>query len=159
MNRTFLSTDVFADPSWWHWALTIPLLAAHLLSVPRAIETAIVLCAVMTLYYFIRLRSLHPFPVQVRVAYLGWLLIGLLPNMHWMFYIAFVGLIARVLFGYCLLGRLLNLAGFNRNDPLTFSLIFRVFLSRPDGGLFQWRATQGTTPLHSCTLRRKEARL
>ena len=30
MPRPALNRHVFTDFSWWHWTLTIPLLAAHL---------------------------------------------------------------------------------------------------------------------------------
>lgn len=159
MNRTFLNAHVFTDPSWWHWALTIPLLAAHLSGLPWAIEAALVLCAAMTAYYWLRLRRLRSFPVQVRVAYIGWLLTGLLPAMHWMLYVSLVGLIARVSFGYCLLGRMLSLVPFNRTEPFTFSLFRRVFFSRPDGALFEWHSDLEPAPVHSCSLRPGKAGL
>jgi hypothetical protein len=41
MHRTFLDTRVLADPAWWHWAITIPLLAAHVFALPWAIEAAL----------------------------------------------------------------------------------------------------------------------
>lgn len=40
------------------------------------------LCAVMAGYYLARLRQWWPLPVQARLAYLGWLLVGLLPWMR-----------------------------------------------------------------------------
>jgi hypothetical protein len=158
MHRTFLDTHVFADPAWWHWALTIPLLAGHVLGFPWAIEAALLLCAAMTLYYWSRLRRLQPFPVQVRLAFFGWLLIGLFPALHWMHYIALVGMSARVTVGYCLMGRILGLAWGNRTEPLTLSLLRRAFLSPPDGGLFYRRPTLGTSPpICSCSLGRRGA--
>jgi hypothetical protein len=152
MNRTFLNTRVLADPAWWHWAITIPLLAAHVCALPGAIEAALVLCATMALYYLLRLRRVRPFPVQVRLAYLGWLLMGLLPAMHWMHYIALAGTTAMVTVGYCPLGRVLSLLWFNRTEHLSLSLLKRVLSSPPDGGLFYYRPMLETgRPICSCS--------
>jgi hypothetical protein len=41
----------------------------------------------------------------------------------------FAGITARVLFGYCLLGRILSLAPWNHWQPLSFRLVRRTFLS------------------------------
>jgi hypothetical protein len=154
MSRAIVDTRVFTDPSWWHWAVTIPLLVAHVSGLPSAIEAALGLCAAMTLSYLACFRRLLPFPVQVRLTYLAWLLVGLLPAMRWMHYVALAGTTAMVLVGYCLLARMLNLAWFSRTGPLTLSLFQSVCLSPPDGGLFHWRPNLETAPLRSCSLRR-----
>lgn len=152
MRRTFLDTRVLSDPGWWHWTITIPVVAAHLLGVPWAIAAAMFLSAAMALYYFLRLRRVRPFPVQLRLAFLGVLLIGLLPAMFWLYYVALVGMTVRVTVGYCLLSRLLGLAWFNRSEPLTFSLLRRQFLSPPSGGLLRWRRTPEVDVVESCSL-------
>ena len=153
MHRAFLETRVLRDPSWWHWAITVPLLAAHVLGLPWAIEAALLLCAAMTLCYLLLMRSLQPFPVQVRLVYFGWLQVGLLPAMQWMHYIALVGTTAMVTVGYCPLGRMLALLWFNRTEPLTLSLLQRVLFSRPDGGLLYRRPMRETArPICSCSL-------
>jgi hypothetical protein len=135
-RRMAFNPRVFADLAWWHWAITIPLLAAHLAGFSWAIWAALGLCAAMALYYLLRFRSPRPIPVQVRLAFLAWLLIGLLPAMRWMYYFALVGITARVIFGYCLLARVLGLFSFNRSAPLNVALLRRQFLSPSDGGLF-----------------------
>jgi hypothetical protein len=150
MPRTFLDPRVFADPSWWHWAVTVPLLAAHLLGVPGALPAALLLCAATAAHYLLRLRRWRPLPVQVRLAYLGWLLTGLLPGMQWMHYVALVGTTAMVTVGYCPLGRVLGLLGFNRPEPLGVRLVYRQLFSPPGGGLF-YRPAGG--PTNSCSLR------
>ncbi len=106
----------------------------------------------MALSYFLRLRRVRPFPVQLRLAFLGVLLIGLLPAMHWLHYVSLVGLTARVTIGYCLMGRLLGLAWFNRTVPLTFALFCRQLLSPPSGGLLRWPLTPGVDVVESCSL-------
>ena len=107
-----------------------------LFAFPGAIEAALLLCVAMAIYYFLRVRRLRPFPVQVRVAYFAWLLMGLLPAMAWMHYVALAGTTAMVTVGYCPLARTLSLLWFNRVEPFTLTLVRRVLLSPPDGGLF-----------------------
>jgi hypothetical protein len=128
------------------------------LAFPWAIEAALLLCAAMALYYLLRLRRLRPFPVQVRLAYLGWLLVGLLPAMHWMHYVALVGTTAMVTVGYCPLARVLSLLWFNRTEPLRLPLLQRVLLSPPGGGLFYRTPLPETArPACSCSLARGRA--
>ena len=45
MSRPVLDRQVVIDVSWCHWALTIPLLAAHLTGSTWAIAAAMGLCA------------------------------------------------------------------------------------------------------------------
>jgi hypothetical protein len=112
----------------------------------------------MAAYYFARVRRWRPLPVQVRLAYFGWLATGLLPGMQWMHYVALVGTTAMVTVGYCPLARLLGLLGFNRSEPLTVGLLRRQFLSAPHGGLFYRPAGAGADrPAASCSLRRGAA--
>jgi hypothetical protein len=49
------------------------------------------------------------FPVQVRLAYTGLLLVSLWGPMNWLFWVPAIGTIAQVLFGYCTLARCLSL--------------------------------------------------
>ena len=143
MHRTFfLDMRVLADPSWWHWTITMPLLAAHLLGVPWAMGATLILCAAMAVYYLVRLRGVRPFAVQVRVAYIIWLLLGLLPLMQWMLWLALAGLVARVLIDYCLMARLLSLMWFNRTEPLTWSLVVRIFAAPPNGAIVSYRRAE-----------------
>ena len=52
MSRPTLDRRVVIDVSWWHWALTIPLLAAHLTGSTWAIAAAMGLCAAAGGYFF-----------------------------------------------------------------------------------------------------------
>lgn len=134
MRNNIVDIEVLKDPSWWHWALTVPLLAAHVAGIAYAIEAAIVLCTVMIGYYFARIQALKPFPVQIRLAYLAWLMFGLIPGFFWMHWIALFGTTAMVTVGYCPLHRMLKLLPFNRNEPFTGALIWRAFVTDPCAG-------------------------
>lgn len=136
MSRIIVQRDVLTDPSWWHWAITIPILVLHLTGVPGAIEVAIAICLGFTCVYYFRLRSLKPFPIQIRVVFLGLLLVGLLPGMAWVHWVQAIGTTAMVTVGYCLLARLLRLTSFNRTEPLTWSMVAQVLFKDPcSGGL------------------------
>jgi hypothetical protein len=139
MSRPILDRQVFFDLSWWHWALTIPLLAARLAGYPGALLCAAGLCAAAGGYFWRRLRQVRPYPVQVRIAYLGLLAVGSLPWMQWLHWVQLFGTTAMVTVGYCPLIRLLSLAPPNRTEPLTAPLVWRVFVTAPGvGGLVKW---------------------
>src|SRR5258708_3806508 len=111
-----IDRQVLTDLSWWHWACTVPLLAASLAGYPSAIVAAMVLCGAAGLYFLVRIQRLRPFPVQVRIAYLALLSLGLLPWMQWLHWIQLVGTCTMVVAGYCPLIRLLSLAPLNRTE-------------------------------------------
>ena len=139
MFATSIDRSVLKDPSWWHWVATVPLLSLHLSGVSWALGMAAVLCLAATGYFLSHTRSVKPYPVQIRIAYLAWMLVGLLPWMGWMHWIQLAGTSAMVTVGYCPLARMLGLLPFNRSQPLTWSLVGQLFLRDPcAGGLVRW---------------------
>ena len=79
-----------------------------------------------------RERSLGAFPVQLRIAYLLLLLVCYIPSMRWLYWLPVVGTLALVVFGYCLLARVLSLLPWNSREPYSLDLLRRTFLSTPD---------------------------
>lgn len=147
-NRAALS-----DPSWRHWAITIPLLVGSLAGSKWALCAALLLCALVGAYFWTRLRRIRPYPVQVRIAYVIWLSAGALPGMQWMHWIQLLGTTAMATVGYCPLVRLLSLLPFNRTEPLTFALVERAFFVEPrSGGLIDWSGPSETAPAICCSL-------
>ncbi len=139
MFNATIDRRVLADVNWWHWALTVPLLAAHLAGVAGTLETAVVLCGLVGGYFFARIGRLRPYPVQIRVAYLGLLLVGSLPWMGWLHWVQLLGTTAMITVGYCPLARFLNLLPLNRDEPFTASFVWRTFLQDPcAGGIVRW---------------------
>jgi hypothetical protein len=58
---------------------------------------------------------LEPFPVQVRIAYFLWVLVGTyVPHMTILMYITTVGLLGNLFFRYCPLARMIHLLPWNR---------------------------------------------
>ena len=149
MSQPNIAREVLTDPSWWHWTLTIPLLALRLGGVSWSIWPAVGLCVVMCGYYLVRVRRLQPYPVQIRVGYLGLLLAGTLPAMEWIHWVQLFGTTAMVTVGYCPLARMLNLLPFNRTEPLTLAFVFRTFFHDPcAGGMLSW--SSGPAPAAAC---------
>lgn len=154
MRSWHIDRTVFVDLSWWHWVLTIPLLTLHGASYRGALPVAVGLCGAVAAYFVVRLRQLRPFPVQVRLAYLSLLLVGMLPWMSWIHGVQWLGTTAMVMTGYCPLLRVLRLAPWNRAEPLTCELLYQVFLREACvGGLIRWTATTTSPQAACCSLR------
>jgi len=80
---------------------------------------------------------LSPFPVHVRIAYLAWVAAGAyVPYMTILMYITTVGLATNLFLGYCPLARTMYLMPWNRQEPMSFGLLVRVFISPPVAGRF-----------------------
>ena len=120
------------DWTWWVWTVTVVLLIIGLLGAPFAFIAAMLLTVAQGLVLWIREKSIGAFSVQLRVAYL--LLLGLcyLPQLRWLYWVPMVGTLALVIFGYCLLARILSLFPWNRAEEISADLLRRTFLSRPD---------------------------
>lgn len=91
----------------------------------------------LLLLFLLRFR-ISAFPAQVRVAYLAWVAIGTyVPNMVLLMYITTVGVATNLFIGYCPLARMMYLFPWNREEPFSFKLVARVFLSPPVSGKFK----------------------
>jgi len=153
MSKPHLDHNVFTDVSWWHWVLTVPLLVVHLAGHRWAMPAAMGLCALAGCYFWYRLRQIKPYPVQVRIAYLGWSAIGMLPGMQWMHWIQLCGTTAMVTVGYCPLIRLLSVLPPNHTEPLTVSSVWRAFIKeRCAGGLVKWPVRSSVPATNCCSL-------
>jgi hypothetical protein len=120
------------DLAWRYWLVTGGLLGAGLLGWPAGIFLAMLLSAVQIVHVIWLTRDYTAFPLQVRIGYLAMLIAGLWGPLHWIHWMLLAGITVRVLFGYCLLGRTLSLAPWNRWQPLSLELVRRTFLSPQD---------------------------
>jgi hypothetical protein len=100
-----------------------------------AIEAAIGLCVIAAGAHYAVHDSTRAMPVQVRLAFLALLVLGLAPGMWWVHWSQLVGTSAMVLVGYCPLVRMLALLPWNRAEPLTRAFAWRTFAAAPAGGL------------------------
>jgi hypothetical protein len=131
------------DLGWCYWVLTAALLGAGLSVWPAGIFLALLWCSIEVVHVLWLTRDVTAFPVQIRVACLAMLMIGLreaLQRIHWM---QLAGTIVRISIDYWLLVRTLSLAPWNRRQPLSLALIGRTFFS-----------LQGTMPPCGAVFRR-----
>lgn len=124
----------YRDIGWRYWLATVMLLAAGLSGWPNGFYLAMLLTTVQVVHFAGRERSVTAFPVQVRTAYLGLLVLAQWPPFYWLYWLQLVGTTAMVLFGYCLLARTLSLLPWNRREPFSLRLMLRTFFSRPVRG-------------------------
>jgi hypothetical protein len=125
------------DVGWWHWAVTLPLLAAHVgfgEAARPAFEAATVLCAAMAALACWRTGDPLATAVQVRLAFLALLVLGLAPAAAWFHWLQLAGMSTMLAVGYCPLARLLELMPWNRDEPLTAQSVRATFLTRPACG-------------------------
>lgn len=123
------------DITWWFWLATDVALANYLFVDREFIKEAIALAVVQMPVFAWRGGGLASFPAQVRIAYLGLLLIGLWGPFGVIHWVQLIGTTAMVLFGYCPLARCLSLLPFNRAEPLSLGLLRMTFFSPPSPNL------------------------
>jgi hypothetical protein len=69
--------------------------------------------------------------MQVRVLALAVMILGSRPGLHALLFMQLAGIAARVIFDYCLAGRMLSLLPWNRERTLTSALVRATFLTPP----------------------------
>jgi hypothetical protein len=124
-RRRLLKTE--RDMGWWYWLVTDIALAYGLLGGPFGFAPVIGITLVQAGHYLTRERSLRAFPVQVRLGYLGLLLLGQWLPLTFIYWIQLAGTSAMVCFDYCPLARVLSLMPWNRRQPFTLSLVIQTF--------------------------------
>lgn len=89
-------------------------------------------------FFFLFQYQLKPFPVQLRVVYLVWVLVGTyVPYMVILMYITTIGLASNLFLNYCPLARMMYLLPWNREEHFSFNLLMRVILTPPVPGRFK----------------------
>lgn len=119
------------DITWWYWLSTIPLLTVGNLGETNGYVLVALLTVIQIVHFIYREGSICAFPVQVRIAYLGWFLLGQVPYMQWMLWIQLIGTSLNVLVNYCPMARLMALVPWNRRQALTMRLVVKVLFSPP----------------------------
>jgi hypothetical protein len=157
-----LSQRLFLMPrslSWWIWAITALCLAAGLMGFSSGYYAAIAISASQTGVFHFREGSLFAFPVQIRLAYTGLLIVCQVPSLGWLYWVPAVGTFALVLFGYCLMARVLSLLPGNRTEPMSLDLIQRTFLTPPVVGNVHHGLPAAGCPGGACVLEGRIATL
>jgi len=130
-RRFFIKLD---DWTWWAWTAVAILLLIGLSGYDLAFVWAMAVTAGQGIVMLVRDRSPAAFSVQLRVAYLLLILIGYPSSMRWLYWLAALGTIALLVFGYCFMARFLSLLPWNSREPYTWDRLRRTFLSAPDLG-------------------------
>lgn len=125
-----------------YWQLTALLLAAHFAGWAGGLPLALVLNLLQTLHFMWARRGLRAFDAQVRLAYLGLLLLGLAGPLWPIHVLQFIGVNAMLVADYCLLARLLMLLPANRSVPLTPGLVRWLFTAPPAAGSIRQRLAE-----------------
>lgn len=120
------------DWTWWAWTITTVLLIGGLAGYSLAFVGAMVVTAGQGIILLVRDRSPAAFSVQLRVAYLLLMLISFPSPMRWFYWLLAVGTIALVVFGYCMMARILSLFPWNSRETCTLDRLRRTFFSAPD---------------------------
>lgn len=124
----------YKDYGWWYWlASTICLWLAVTIQ-PAAYEWALIIAVVQLLHFSLAEGGLAKFPIQIRLGYLAFLLLSMPEGLQWLLWVPAIGTLARVLFGYCIMARMLMLLPFNRNVTLQWSFVKEAFLAAPVRG-------------------------
>lgn len=129
-----------------YWQLTALLLAAHGAGWPEALPLVLALGSLQAAHWLAWRRSLRALDVQVRVAYLGLLFLGLLPGLWVVHAILFMGVNALLVADYCPLARLLVLLPWNRPVPLSWPLLRWLVLAPPAPGAITARLPAQAPP-------------
>lgn len=124
----------YRSVSWWYWLASACLLTLGLAGWRAGFPLAIGATIVQVIHFAVRQRSVTAFPVQVRLGYLLLLLVALPEPMQWLFWLPTIGTWAQLLFGYCLMARLVSLLPWNRKQPFSLVLLKRTLISAPVRG-------------------------
>ena len=125
---------LYREVSWWYWAVSDLLLFVGLTVAPAGFALAAALAALQIIHFRWREGNFGAFPVQVRIAFAAILALALWPPMNWLLWLLAIGTLAQAMLGYCLLARSLSLLPWNRAEPFSWPLVWRVFTARPAKG-------------------------
>ncbi|MDH5188946.1 MAG: hypothetical protein OEW37_08330 [Rhodospirillaceae bacterium] len=126
--------ETFFKLSWTYWFVTTVLLTLGIFVWPEALLAVIILNAVQSIHVLIASGKISAFPSQVRVAYLGLLIIGMIDGLAFIHWMQLVGSWAMILFDYCPLARILSLMPWNRSQPFSWDLVRMTALTPPVKG-------------------------
>jgi hypothetical protein len=124
----------YRDIGWWYWLVTACLLSLGVSGDVNGFIFAIGLTVFQLFHFVVRERGITAFPVQVRFWYLMLLIVALPEQLRLIYWIPTIGTWAQIIFGYCAMARLVSLFPWNRDEPFSFALVKKTFLSRPVRG-------------------------
>jgi len=114
--------------------MTDVVLAIGLMLWPAALYLAMLLVVVHSLHFLQRTPKITAFPMQVRLVYLGLLILGQVPYFRWVNWIQLVGTTVLLTIDYCPLARMLSLTPWNRSQPLSWKFVAAALCTKPVKG-------------------------
>jgi len=117
-----------------YWLITAVALAIGLLLWPPALFLAMAVTLAHSLHFLLHAPRITAFPMQVRIGFLGLLILGQAPYFGWVNWIQLGGVTALLTTGYCPLARILSLMPWNRTRPLSRTLFVTAIFSPPLAG-------------------------
>jgi len=120
--------------SWWFWLVTAILLSLGVFGVPLFFKWAIALTVAQIIYFSFKLQGVTSFPMQVRVCYLGLLVVSQPKMLQWLYWVPTIGTWAQVLVGYCLMARVVTMFPWNREEAFTWHYFRKTIFSPPVPG-------------------------
>lgn len=120
--------------AWWYWLATLTALAWGVAGWEPGYGIAMGVTLIHAAHWLRRGHRPSSLPMQVRIAYLGILALGLWPPLSLLHWMQLAGTSALLVFDYCPLARALSLMPWNRRVPLTGRLVLRVLLAPPVRG-------------------------
>lgn len=117
--------------NWWYWLVIACLLSVGVSGYKIGFILAIGVSLFHLAHFLISEQRVTAFTVQVRFWYLMILLVSYPEPMQIIYWLPALGTWARVIFGYCLLARILSLMPWNRHEPFSARLVMKTFFSRP----------------------------
>jgi len=124
----------YKKDSWWFWVVTAIFLSLGVAGVPVFFKWAIALTVVQIIYFSVKLQSVSSFPMQVRVCYLGLLVVSQPKMLQWLYWVPTIGTWAQVLVGYCLMARIVSMYPWNREEAFTWRYFKKTIFSAPVHG-------------------------
>lgn len=125
---------LYREPIWWAWLATVILIGVGLAGYEAGFYAAIGLSTLQIAWLATLERLLWSLPVQIRIAYTLCLIGYEFSAMRGFYWFTAAGTVAFLIFGYCVLARMLSLMPWNRREPLTVPLVRRTFLTPPAVG-------------------------
>ena len=110
------------DISWWFWFVTLIFIVVALTGWLSGYYAVMVVSAIQIAYFVSRDHSLVTFPVQIRIVYFAFTLLGLSTTVRFPFYILLlIGTIMVTFLGRCSIALMLKHMPWNRERELRLS--------------------------------------
>jgi hypothetical protein len=103
------------DVRWWFWIATLVFIVAALSGWTPGYYIVMAISAFQIVYFLAQEKSLSAWPVQVRIFYFAWSLLGLWPAGRVIFYaLLLLGTIMGTFFGRCSISMILKMMPWNQ---------------------------------------------